>query len=208
MPCSQEEYDELTNSEAIASGPVTQRSIWDVIGSMLNKYEIRGEVTAIIIEHADGTTKETLIDTEDLKKVRSVNRKWFISEQNGRDVVMAHTVGGKSSIYLSRVVLGVTDTAVNVDYVDHDTLNNRRSNLITLSKSGSGLNRKGANKNNKSSGVVGVSWNKGASKWMAQITYKRKNHYLGLHDTIEQAEREVKSARTRLMEQEEVDAND
>lgn len=169
---------------------------------MLNRYQVRGEVTAIIIEHADGTTQETLIDTEDLEKVRNVNRKWFVSDQYGRDVVMAHAVGGKSSIYLSRVVLGVTDTGVYVDYSDHDTLNNRKSNLITLSKSGSGLNRKGANKNNKSSGVVGVSWNKGASKWMAQITYKRKNHYLGLHDTIEQAEREVKAARIRFMEQE------
>lgn len=165
----------------------------------MNYYQNRGEVTAIVVHTRNGALYEALIDTEDLEKVQSVGRKWFISTIQGRNVVTAHTIGNKHTIYLSRVILGVTDPSVIVDYANHDTLNNLKDNLIITSKSGSGLLRKGANSNNKSSGVIGVSWHKKASKWMAQISHKRKHYYLGLHETIEQAAQEVETARRKLL---------
>lgn len=42
------------------------------------------------------------------------------------------------------------------------------------------------NKNN-SSGVRGVTFDKKRNKWVAQITFQRKNYYLGRYDTKEEA---------------------
>ena len=42
------------------------------------------------------------------------------------------------------------------------------------------------NKNN-SSGYKGVHYDKSRSKWVAQITFQRKNHPLGRYDTLEEA---------------------
>ncbi len=36
-------------------------------------------------------------------------------------------------------------------------------------------------------GVKGVSFHKATGKWQAQIGVERKNHYLGVFDTIEEA---------------------
>jgi hypothetical protein len=38
-----------------------------------------------------------------------------------------------------------------------------------------------------SSGFKGVTWSNAAKKWVAQITMHRKNRYLGLFDTPEEA---------------------
>ena len=40
-----------------------------------------------------------------------------------------------------------------------------------------------------SSGVRGVSWHKGARKWMVQVRHDGKNYYGGLHNDIKTAER-------------------
>jgi hypothetical protein len=41
-----------------------------------NKYEIRGDVTAIFLYRRNGECYETFIDTEDLEKVKSLNLSW------------------------------------------------------------------------------------------------------------------------------------
>lgn len=48
-------------------------------------------------------------------------------------------------------------------------------------------------KNNKS-GVKGVSWDAKRHKWVAQITFKRKNYNLGRYDRIEDAIKARKDA--------------
>lgn len=166
---------------------------------LLNDYEIRGNTTAIFLEKADGYRVESIIDTGDIDLVSSLGKKWFASKINGRIIIHAHSIGNQESIYLSRWILGITDRNVMVDYADHNTLDNRRSNLILLTKSGNGLLRKNVNKNN-SSGHLGVSWHKKTGKWLAQITHNRKNIYLGLHDDAEVAAERVRAKREELLE--------
>lgn len=166
---------------------------------MQNNFEVRGEMTAIFLDKQDGSRVEAVIDTADLERVSSITNKWFASEIKGRTVVSAHALGNQSTIYMSRWMLGLTDDTVLVDYIDHDTLNNRKSNLLTLTKSGNGLMRKGVNKNN-SSGHLGVTWNRKLEKWLAQITHNRKNIYLGLYDNVEVAAGAVRAKREELLE--------
>lgn len=66
------------------------------------------------------------------------------------------------------------------DYIDG-------TNLSAISE-----NRK-MNKNN-TSGHKGVSWSKEKNKWVAQLTFKGKNHILGRFDNIEDAIRSRKEA--------------
>lgn len=59
-------------------------------------------------------------------------------------------------------------------------------------------NRVGAQANNKSSGVRGVSWSKRDNKWFIQVGSNGVNHRGGLFDTIEEAEVAVIALRNQL----------
>lgn len=61
-----------------------------------------------------------------------------------------------------------------------------------------GENRQGANRNNRSSGVRGVSWDKSRSKWLAQAMSGGRTHIGGRFDTIEEAEAAAIDLRSRL----------
>ncbi len=94
--------------------------------------------------------------------------------------------GKRTSLYLHRFLMGVTDRNVQVDHENHDTLDYRRSNLrIATQTQNMGNTRK--TKNNKS-GFKGVHWNKQAGKYAVEIGFNYKNIYLGLFvDPVEGA---------------------
>ena len=48
------------------------------------------------------------------------------------------------------------------------------------------------------SGVRGVSWDKNAGRWRANVRHHGRTIYLGLFGTIEEAERVVVAKRNRL----------
>lgn len=72
-----------------------------------------------------------------------------------------------------------------VDHQDLDGLNNRWVNLRKATHSQNGHNQ-GLRSNNKS-GVKGVSWERGRSKWIATITMNGREKHLGRFNTIEEA---------------------
>lgn len=51
---------------------------------------------------------------------------------------------------------------------------------------------------NNSSGVAGVYWHKGSSKWLAQVRHNGNYHYVGRYATIEEAEQAVIAKRNEL----------
>ena len=95
-----------------------------------------------------------------------------------------------SKLYLaSRIIYfmhhGVDPYPMQVDHEDRNSLNNNVDNLRlgddVLQKQNRGMN------NNNTSGVKGVSWHKGASKWRAYIQVDDNQKYLGLYTTIKEA---------------------
>ncbi len=52
---------------------------------------------------------------------------------------------------------------------------------------------------NSVTGVRGVSWHRQTSKWQAHIQVKKDKHFLGLFDTIEEAEKARDKAEEELI---------
>ena len=64
---------------------------------------------------------------------------------------------------------------INGRYTRHD---NRKSNLRVCTRAQNSKNK--VFMSNNTSGCIGVTWHKGANKWMASITVDGKEIYLGL----------------------------
>ena len=148
-----------------------------------NKYNFKSDYIEII------TTKNhvILIDKDDFEKCKQVS--WCVDSKgyaNGK----SKTFG---TIRLHRYILNPNKN-LQVDHINRNKLDNRKSNLRTVTNQQNHFNRP-LNKNNKS-GVTGVYFNNQCKKWCAQITINRKTISAGLFEKLEDA---VK-ARNKLKE--------
>lgn len=127
----------------------------------------------------------TLIDDIDSDlAIYSCNAKY----DKDRDKYIARISIDGNKAYLHRIILGrilgvsLTSTQ-EVDHVDGDTLNNRRSNLRLATHSQNNVN-KGVSPLNKL-GIKGVR--KQGNKFRARIKVKGKEINLGSYDTADEA---------------------
>lgn len=96
------------------------------------------------------------------------------------------TIGFKQkAVYMSRLILGLTDPKIQVDHVNENTLDNQRVNLRPATTSQNQANR--GKQRNTMSGFKGVCWHKKEQKWRAQITFRGKKLWLGSFTTREAA---------------------
>jgi len=154
---------------------------------MKNKYEIRGEVTAIFIKSKKHGNFETLIDTDDLEKVKEANT-WYVNLNPNKSFYVNGYIekeGKRQLVRLHRHILGVTKPNKQVDHIYQDTLDNRKSFLRLVNPAENNQN-KPMNSNN-TSGITGVTWDKRDKSWIAQITVNYKNMYLGNFRNKDQA---------------------
>lgn len=93
--------------------------------------------------------------------------------------------GGKSTMRMHRVISGAVHSDI-VDHIDHDGLNNQRSNLRFCTHTQNMRNRRGAI-SNSASGMRGVSKPRGRSKWLACIRVNKKTLYLGTYNSSPEA---------------------
>ena len=103
--------------------------------------------------------------------------------------------------YAHRVAYSLTHgpIAEHMD-IDHTCYNKscvNPSHLRAATRKQNTENREGAQSNSKS-GVRGVSWHKGSSKWVAQVKHNGKAEHLGSFASIDAAERVVKARRLEL----------
>lgn len=83
-----------------------------------------------------------------------------------------------------------------VDHINRDREDNRFNNLRHVSPQENQHNNSLSKKN--TSGVTGVSWNKGIKKWHAYIKVNYKRINLGFFNTIEEAKEARENAKVRL----------
>lgn len=174
---------------------------WTEVISLKNAYDIRGDVTVIFLHGLKKVAIETLIDTTDLPKAMGFPNRWSanLMRNTGTYYVVGdiRIDGERSKWLLHRTILDAPSSLV-VDHTNHDTLDNRRSNLRLLTNAQNFQNMNGPYKNSKS-GIRGVCWHKATSKWYAFIKVNGKCKYLGLYDDIKEAEIVAIEARKRMM---------
>ena len=134
----------------------------------------------------DGTV--FYVSKEDAEEVSKVC--WYALRKKRTTYVNSPELG-----YLHRFLLSAPKGLV-VDHIDGDGLNNVRENLRLCERHNNSHNSR--KPSNNTSGVKGVSLHKPTCKWRADIQVRRKQIFLGLYETIEQAEVVVKAARAEL----------
>ena len=93
---------------------------------------------------------------------------------------------GKGKVYLHRLVMvldGCDLAAFEVDHINGDTLDNRRSNLRLVTRQGNQLNKRLA----KGRKYRGVRWTPERGKWNAFIKRDRVTKFLGYFDSETEA---------------------
>lgn len=131
-----------------------------------------------------GEGLEAIVDDEDYPIVNSL--KWFMANTGRPYAVIwrkrTNGVHKQKNVSMHRLILQPPDD-MQVDHINCNVLDNRRANLRLATHSQNQYNRPARN----ASGRKGVTWHKGAQKWMAQIEKNNKPRYLGLFVDIEDA---------------------
>ena len=120
--------------------------------------------------------KHTIID--DIDFIKLSNKKWYFSH----GYAMRDSSNGR--IYMHRLINN-TKIGLDTDHINRNTLDNRRKNLRSVTRSQNQINR--ATQKNNTSGYKGITWNKKRKKWQAQILINNKYINLGCFIKIKDA---------------------
>lgn len=129
-----------------------------------------------------------IIDFEDYERV--CNHNWSLATNKG--YVQNNTYRHKYRT-LHRFVLNY-DGNLDVDHINHDKLDNRKSNLRIVSKSMNGINRKEVPVN-----IVKRIRKSGKVMYDAQIQVLGTKHHLGVFSSYKRAEIVATSARNNIL---------
>lgn len=157
-----------------------------------------GKVREMII--GIGYKLSVFVDETDYQHFRLWEYRWcrYVGKTN---ITYARTTKDDKKIFLHRLIVGLLDSprSVCVDHIDHNGLNNVRSNLRITDQRGNNRNkRKSLTKT--SSCFKGVTWVKIESNpWWARIQMpERINKSLGYYPTEVEAAQAYNEAATEL----------
>lgn len=140
-----------------------------------NEYAIDGDIVRVKL---DNKNAEMICDIDDWERLKQY--RWRLGNNGYAET---SSINGVVTPYHHFVI--DCPPGMYRDHINRNRLDNRKTNLRILNPFESVLNR-GLSKNNIS-GYRGVTYSKRYKKWVAQITYQRKNHVLGRFENIEDA---------------------
>lgn len=122
-----------------------------------------------------------LIDDEDFNLVKKY--KWRENKRGKKsNTSYAETMINNKNQSVHRLILGITDSKVFVDHINHNGLDNRKINLRLVTHQQNIMNSSGYRKVDKSSKYRGVTFDKERKKWMAKIRFNYRTIFLGRFD--------------------------
>lgn len=109
-----------------------------------------------------------IIDIEDFDKIK--NHTFYLAKGN----YAYCTIHGNYKTSLHRIILDVVNKEKDkdVDHINHDTFDNRKSNLRIVTRKENSLNRKGYK-----NGHNGVYYHKRDDRWRVSLKINGKNYY-------------------------------
>lgn len=165
-----------------------------------NRYIVMGDVTTMLIERKNEDAHEVLIDTADIDMIRN-RGSWHVLQDNKSNnfyVVRNRVENGKKGAELLHRFIMDNPKGMVIDHINHDTLNNRRSNLRAVTHAENLQNRQKASKNSKT-GILGVSFHKASKRWQAKLIINKETVFFEFYDDIKEAEKAIIEARKQYM---------
>nr|BDD45024.1 hypothetical protein 14 [Bacillaceae bacterium] len=117
-----------------------------------------------------------------------------VGGKRGEKIYVGTKIGGVT-VYLHQVITMNPPKTV-VDHYNHNTLDNRRENLRVVSYGANAQNRKGAQKNNRSTGLRNV-YRRPNGKFIVRLTVEGNQIHIGTFDNVNDANRAAKEARRK-----------
>ena len=102
------------------------------------------------------------------------------------------SLNDNKKIRMSRLIMNEHNPNIRIDHQNHNTMNNRKSNLRRATSSENAMNSEISSAN--TSGVTGVVLDKKRNKWNASIMINYKSIHLGRFDKFEDAVKARKEA--------------
>lgn len=97
----------------------------------------------INVQEAKGTFVQAFVDDEDFEMLNKY--KWYTLKSHKKGITSAVAKplidGKRTTKYMHRMILGLTDKSVHVDHIDRDPLNNQKNNLRTCTIAENNFNR-------------------------------------------------------------------
>jgi hypothetical protein len=117
--------------------------------------------------------KFALVDAEDYYQLSQF--QWFA---NGPTQTKFYAIRryGQKALKMHRVIMNAPEDLF-VDHIDHNGLNNCKTNLRLCTRAQNNRNIPPAK--GKSSKYKGVGWDKGTKKWRTKIRFNTKLHHIG-----------------------------
>lgn len=140
-----------------------------------NTYRPGNDENTIIGTFPNGV--EFYFDKSDLERVKKYT--WYLQGSPRK-----WTIGNRHRLTLHRYLLG-DKKGYEIDHIDLNRLNNRRSNLRYCTHRQNQCNHR--LQNNNTSGVAGVRFNKKRSKHVARIKHFGQEIHLGYYETLFEA---------------------
>lgn len=144
-----------------------------------NEIIIRDTYAELILNHSKYGKQIALIDIEDIEKIKDYTWQAKYTKGTNKFYVVSSRSNNKPSINLHRLLTNCPDNMV-VDHINHEPLDNRKSNLRICSPRSNSLNVR-IRKDNKS-GYIGVRQTRNGS-WTVYYCHK----CFGTFKTIEEA---------------------
>lgn len=85
-----------------------------------------------------------------------------------------------------------------VDHINGNRLDNSIANLRVVNRAGNSQNQRRAHFDNRSCGLLGVTWNKQHKRWQAKLQANKKRYHVGYFDSAEAAHRAYMATKERL----------
>lgn len=148
-----------------------------------NEYHICGDITYIDLYNKDcEVVGQAIIDTEDLDKVKDI--KWKLS-WNGYAM---STPRSRPSRHMSRVIYGEEKLTPElfVDHINHNTLDNRKKNLRSATKSENAMNSILLGNPGSNNPAIGV-YESNSGLYNVSIKYHQMTYNLGVYADLEEA---------------------
>ena len=165
-----------------AYGKILERTISDPNEIIINDFE--AEIVIYNRKHEE--IARCIIDKEDINKIKDHN--WHMESRHKKYIA---TQINRKTVKIHRFLMNAKENE-QVDHIDGNPLNNKKSNLRIVNGSQNSINRFYPNRNK--SGVIGVHWITRDEIWIAKITVDKKDIILYRGKDKEEAIRRRKEA--------------